>query len=920
MLQIRNITKTYKTGKSSVVALDNINIDFPEKGLVFIVGKSGSGKSTLLNILGGLDKMDCGEIIIDGNSTKDFSASDFNAYRNYHVGFIFQEFNLIDDISVKDNIAISLKIQAKEHDLTTIDEALKLVNLEGLGYRSPRELSGGQKQRIAVARALVKNPRIILADEPTGALDSKTGYELMSSFKTLAKDKLVIIVTHDDEFANLFGDEIIHLSDGHLVSHQVISSEYKMPEIEKITDNIIKIPAGKTIDDKSIIDNSLKDNEINYVCLTSSAESITIAHPEIYDEVFKKEDLSKKFSNKEKGSTNYQENSKKHFEKAKISLKECFKMAFHQYKKHFNRVVFLLLFTILSISILGFSYSLSSVSNSKITANTLTNNEIGLGIMRKIDEYGIASLSTEEVDLLDNKYDNNNFAIGKEVDFSYSAVNLKADSSFAMGTFKGVVECNDVRNLNLNIISGENSAFDKSSLDNHEIVISDYAAYELRRTGYLGYGLDGKYGVVEPKTLQEQIGTHVLINNIYYKIRAVFDTNFEDFLPLLINEGYTEDSDKLDASLGALKTYYYARIFAPVGFYEKYMEETKTSAKVFQFKASAEEITIYTTKKDEDGTIILGPAATSKIDLTSTNIDSFRSFSSVKDKFSYTVKWGNIPSTLKDNQIVVSSNWLKRFKEPVQIEAAVSEIEEKLEITKTDSTGTYQLLKEKVEIVAVINIDNTVIDPTVPDFAKEYYYDIPMFYSDKLARKLTLGIYDYNQIFFTLSGNQSSYEATIKNMVNEGYNVLNIDGQETLSNADISKYKTISLVVSIVMFIFAFLIMINFVSSNVKAREKEIGILRATGARRRDILKIFAVEEGMIALIVSILSTLIVGYVASILNSSIGNVELGVQILVFDYINVLIIIAMSLAFFAITTLIPLISILKLKPIDAIRKA
>ena len=181
MLQIRNLTKTYKVGSGRIVALDNVNIDYPEKGLVFIVGKSGSGKSTFLNILGGLDQMDSGDIIIGGRSTSDFSKKDFDAYRNYHIGFIFQEFNLIEDISVKENIAIALKIQSKSHDETTIDEALKMVNLEGLGYRTPKEFSGGQKQRISVARALVKNPNIILADEPTGALDSKTGYELMSS-------------------------------------------------------------------------------------------------------------------------------------------------------------------------------------------------------------------------------------------------------------------------------------------------------------------------------------------------------------------------------------------------------------------------------------------------------------------------------------------------------------------------------------------------------------------------------------------------------------------------------------------------------------------------------------------------------------------------------------------------------------------
>ena len=199
MLQIRDIRKTYSTGKVRVEALKGISLDFPEKGLVFIVGKSGSGKSTLLNIIGGLDKMSSGEIVIDGKSTTQFSKSDFDAFRNYYIGFIFQDFNLIDEISVYDNISLALKIQAKGHDTNTIEDALKMVGLEGLGYRKPNELSGGQRQRVSIARALVKDPNIILADEPTGALDSKSSRQLLNSFEYLNKElsSTILMVTHD---------------------------------------------------------------------------------------------------------------------------------------------------------------------------------------------------------------------------------------------------------------------------------------------------------------------------------------------------------------------------------------------------------------------------------------------------------------------------------------------------------------------------------------------------------------------------------------------------------------------------------------------------------------------------------------------------------------------------------------------------
>lgn len=916
MLQLRNITKTYRTGKNKVVALDNISLDFPEKGLVFIVGKSGSGKSTLLNILGGLDKMDCGEIIIDGKSTNDFSDSDFNAYRNYHVGFIFQEFNLIDDISVRENIAVALKIQSKGHDLTTIDDALKLVNLEGLGYRSPRELSGGQKQRIAVARALVKNPQIILADEPTGALDSKTGYELMSSFKTLSENKLVIIVTHDDEFANIFGDEIVRLTDGHIIDHLVISNEYEQPKVEKITDNIIKIPSGNKIENKEIIDEVISKDNTNYVCLTSNPELLTLAYPEAYNKIFKKEDLSKKFTSKQGKLEKINKKESKKHEKARVSWFECLKMALKQYSKHKRRILFLLLFTILSISILGFSFTLSNVNNSKIIANTLSNNDIELGVMQKEDDHGVVSLSGDDVISLQNQFNDIDFAIGKEIDIKYSAVNLQANSSFAMGSFKGVVECEDLAKLNLDIIAGNPEGFNAKSLENNEIIISDYAAFELRRTGYLGFNKEGVYGVISPINDEELVGTQVLINETPYKIIGVFNTNYEDFLPLLVSEGYTANSHGLKASLNALKTYYYARVFGPIGFYEKFVEDNKTSDRDFIFKLQANDIPLYGYKNGE-----LTAGKTDKT-LSSDDMTTFYSLASVSDKFDYEVVWGELPEKLSTNQVVLSYDWLAKsghgFREVAQIDRAIASIEKNLTLTKTDSEGTKDLLKDPIEIVAVIDIDdNSVIDPNA--LKQVYYKDYPIYFSESLANRLVLGIYDYDQVFFTLKGNELSYANTINKMVDEGYVVLNIDGQETLSAQDIKTYKTIALVISIVMFIFAFLIMINFVSSNVKAREKEIGILRATGARRRDILKIFAVEEGIIAIVVALISLFIVGYACSLINIYIGNEALGIQIVVFDYLTVLVTLLISIVFFASTTLLPLISIMKLKPIDAIRK-
>ena len=219
MIELLNVSKTYKSKKSkNTKALDNVSITFDNKGITFILGKSGSGKSTLLNIIGGLDKYDSGDMIILGKSSKDFTQTDFDSYRNTYVGFIFQEFNILEDYDVYENIVLALQLQKKEVNESEVDELLDRLELKELKKRKVNELSGGQKQRVAIARALIKNPKIILADEPTGNLDSKTGNQVMELLKEIAKEKLVVIVSHDEEYAKTYGDRIIEIKDGQIIN------------------------------------------------------------------------------------------------------------------------------------------------------------------------------------------------------------------------------------------------------------------------------------------------------------------------------------------------------------------------------------------------------------------------------------------------------------------------------------------------------------------------------------------------------------------------------------------------------------------------------------------------------------------------------------------------------------------------------
>ena len=219
MLEIRNIVKDYETGSETVHALKGVSIAFRESELVSILGQSGCGKTTLLNIVGGLDQYTSGDLIINGQSTKQYKSADWDIYRNHSVGFIFQSYNLIPHQSVLSNVELALTLSgvSKAERRRRAKEALEKVGLGNQLNKRPNQMSGGQMQRVAIARALVNDPDILLADEPTGALDSETSIQIMELVKEIAKDRLVIMVTHNPELAEKYSTRIVKLLDGQIV-------------------------------------------------------------------------------------------------------------------------------------------------------------------------------------------------------------------------------------------------------------------------------------------------------------------------------------------------------------------------------------------------------------------------------------------------------------------------------------------------------------------------------------------------------------------------------------------------------------------------------------------------------------------------------------------------------------------------------
>ncbi len=273
MLQLKNIIKTYVSGELKQTALKEININFRKNEFVSILGQSGSGKTTILNIIGGLDKYDSGDLIINGVSTKKYSDCDWDYYRNNSIGFVFQNYNLIPHQTVLANVEMALTlcgISKQERRKRAID-VLKRVGLIDHVHKKPNQMSGGQMQRVAIARALINNPDILLADEPTGALDSETSLQIMELLKEISKDKLIIMVTHNPELAQEYSTRIVKLLDGNIVNDSNPFNEENIPIIQKDSKKI----SMSFLTALSLSFNNLKTKKARTV-LTSFAGSIGI--------------------------------------------------------------------------------------------------------------------------------------------------------------------------------------------------------------------------------------------------------------------------------------------------------------------------------------------------------------------------------------------------------------------------------------------------------------------------------------------------------------------------------------------------------------------------------------------------------------------------------------------------------------------
>ncbi len=528
MLEVKHLTKVYSgKGGVSVKALDDVSVVFPETGMVFLLGKSGSGKSTLLNVAGGLDKPDGGEVIVKGKSSKDFSASDFDSYRNTFIGFVFQEYNILNEFTIEQNIALALQLQSKPNDKKAVADLLEQVDLAGYAKRKPNTLSGGQKQRVAIARALIKQPEIIMADEPTGALDSTTGKQVLDTLKKLSEKKLVIVVSHDREFAEFYGDRIIELKDGKIISD--VSKVYNTPStltgaaqdpmqnenVALISENTIAIKDGGALTDAEV-------RKIGEMLRTQKGEVIITSDKNDLPGVkraCKINDNGSKESFRETGPVEAQEydGKKTKFIKSRLPLGHAIKMGASGLKSKPFRLIFTILLAVAAFVLFGVAstFMLYDPNYSVSEAMKTTNYPAALiekTYLMKVNSYHVDESGNKEFD-----YDYDNKIVTR---FGASETEKRSKSGLS---FAGVFTFRDDSYSN--------------GVDSYEMRLVDGSTYILPDPADADYYLAGTIGFSD-------CGEEYMRDQGFSLVSGAYPTDAKSVaLPLYIAESFVSATD-----------------------------------------------------------------------------------------------------------------------------------------------------------------------------------------------------------------------------------------------------------------------------------------------------------------------------------------------------------------------------------------
>lgn len=848
MLELLNISKTYRTGKGvKVQALKDVNLRFGDHGMVFILGKSGSGKSTLLNIIGGLDQADSGELMIHQKSTKQFSQADYDAYRNTYIGFIFQEFYLIEEYTIEKNIALSCQLQQKEADAQQIAQMLEKVGLKGYENRYPNELSGGQKQRVAIARSLIKSPQILMADEPTGALDSTTGKEIFTALKEFSKEKLVIVVSHDEEAAKTYADRIITFSDGAVI-------EDTNPDVEKDQQEFIPIASH-------------------------------------------------------------------------LPLKDCFHLGITCFKHKKLRMIFTILLTSFALLCLALSDSIGQFNGVNAQYKAMReNDEHLLSIQRhNVDQDG--NIYIEWNNRLNEITKANAVKIMNTIPNKTAKVYDSTKYQFTSQTM-GI----NVKERNVYFDSGldhfyltEANAFSDIGYEQKDIIGQfPKNSQELAITAYLAdmimeYGIYDETGkLIKPKNeteLLEKVKLPILDQWIQVS-GIVKEKDYLDYAYLkTIAEGQMKEEEyKLFRKFNAMVRQNSSYIYVKDGFVDKI--QPKKDNILYRDNYDL----IYSGDQLKKGYEMYGQ----RLAYPNKEISYFdgSKIQTVDHLKSNEVIWS--VWELSNYYDCISSNYPYIYDEAFQQkpvaekerlikEMAKAAIGKRFTMKYENYYSNEALLEQEVVLKGVVLPDN--YEMNMFDTIDAISYSAKELLDPYISNPLYMGA------ILTSSSGNDCHQLLETYAIDQEYYANTLAGSDVESIKEFAEFATkVFFCASIAFFIFAAVLMMNFIVVSITYRRKDIGILRSIGARSIDVIKIF-IWEALVLAAISYLVTLVflygVGFFVNQFAMDTVGILISPIIITLRQPLLLIIIVLLVAF--VSGALPILRIAKQRPIDAIKK-
>lgn len=874
LIQLKNIQKTYST-KNGVTfrALSNVSTTFDGTGLVYLVGASGSGKSTLLNVIGGLDDYDSGELILAGRDMKSLKSREVDSLRNTLMGFVFQEFNLIDTLTVFENVKLALDMQSRK-DREIVRKVLKEMGIEDKAKNKTKDLSGGQRQRVAIARALVKDPRIILADEPTGSLDEATSKEVINILKELSKTRLVIVVTHDIETAAQTGDRIIEMKDGKIyrdVRRRGENEVLDTSQTEFFSNTLMCVPQGErlTEEDADKINDAVEQSaRKTFITVETDRRKVKAMHPNLREAV----DFGKQKSDKEDSALSdpefvpykdvKSEMESVEFKKSRLPFLHAMRLGLNNLNYKKARLILTVVIAFVAFALFGTAQSFASYDMLAAITSTIEKDEI-----ESVSVVPVGGNEISENDLAKLLSATDGAEYAKQYGLTFSPQGSMY-YGWLLQNFDGVIETDDISELGLSALYGSSSCAGFG-----EAIISEFAAISLLRNGVIT--ADTMADVVG-KTLQTSSGRDFVIAGVfacddceklmdsgeYNALETLLARSRDGWGQLYVKKGFVSDFGKtfMDSSISVG-----VEIFSEVLEKQEYTQSPKSQASFVRGGY-----------KPSDVTPVVGVGAVESVN------DIVIGRYLLKD-LGFGSHGGYDVST--EDLVSLNGDPARRL---VLRYGSMS----------MDATGKGVFAADEFRIVGITDGYDLIMheDLKLEMFERATRPEkLRVCFGGTRVDKAVEAIYDSG---FRISAHfVDNYDIAIM-IMQILHHVLN--------------GLAIGLCLLVVLLLF------NFISTSIKMTKKHIGILRALGAKKSDTFKIYAIEGFIMTAFAFVLAVVTLTVGAPLLNVMLS-AALGHYFSLFE-IGIVVYLTMAALALAVTTvsvLIPLRKFNRITPVGAI---